>query len=115
MNRGFSGSAKLNSQQLQFALLKHEREDSDSRGPRRGKLDIIAEILLFCQQQRSKTSIMYHANLNYAQMKGQLGSLTIQGLLEKNLNKYATTEKGHRFLEVFAKLNDLLEESDISK
>jgi predicted transcriptional regulator len=104
------GAAKLNSQELQFALLKHEKEWNITRGARRGKLDIIAEILLFCEEQKSKTSIMYNANLNYGQLKRQISSLTAQGLLEKNVNRYVTTEKGYRFLELFAQLNDLMDE-----
>ena len=104
------GTAKLNSQQLQFALLKHEREWNNTNGSRRGKLDIIAEILLFCEQQKTKTSIMYNTNLNYSQLKRHMDSLTFQGLLEKKLNKYLTTEKGYHFLELFAQLNDLLAE-----
>lgn len=104
------GSAKLNSQELQFALLKHERELSINSGSRRGKMDIIAEILLFCEQQKTKTSIMYNANLNYSQLKTQMNALMSQGLLEKKINKYVTTEKGYRFLELFAQINDLLDE-----
>ena len=104
------GTAKLNSQELQFALLKHEKELSIANGSRRGKMDIIAEILLFCEQQKNKTSIMYNANLNYSQLKSQIDALISQGLLEKKLNKYVTTERGYRFLELFAQLNDLLDE-----
>jgi len=102
--------AKLNSHELQFALLKHEHERTNIKGARRGKLDIIAEILLFCEQQKTKTSIMYNTNLNYAQLKSHTDGLTAQGLLIKKLNKYATSEKGYHFLELFAQLNDLLDE-----
>jgi predicted transcriptional regulator len=104
------GTAKLNSQELQFALLKHEKELNIINGSRRGKMDIIAEILLFCEQQKTKTSIMYNANLNYSQLKSQIDALISQGLLEKKLNKYVTTKRGYRFLELFAQLNDLLDE-----
>lgn len=104
------GTSKLNSQELQFALLRHEKEWSNGRGVRRGKLDIIAEILLFCEQQKSKTSIMYNANLNYSQLKSQIKALTTQGLLQRKVNRYITTEKGYRFLELFAQLNDLMDE-----
>ncbi len=92
-----------------------KRMEQRQKGARRGKLDIIAEILLYCEQQKSKTSIMYNANLNHAQLKSQISSLTSQGLLAKNLNKYIITEKGYRFLELFAQLNDLLEEYKIIK
>jgi predicted transcriptional regulator len=103
------GAAKLNSHELQFALLKHEGEHNSLKGSRRGKLDIIAEILLFCEQQKTKTSIMYNTNLNYSQLKNHMDNLTAQGLLVQKQNKYATTEKGYRFLELFAQLNDLLD------
>ncbi len=102
--------AKLNSHELQFALLKHEGERSNIKGQRRGKLDIISEILLFCEEQKTKTSIMYNTNLNYGQLKSHMDSLTGQGLLAKKQNKYSTTAKGYRFLELFAQLNDLLDE-----
>ena len=101
---------KLNSHALQFALLKHEREKNGARGARRGKLDIIAEILLYCEHQKTKTSIMYNANLNYSQLKSHMNTLTSQGLLAKKVNKYTTTQKGYRFLELFGQLNDLLDD-----
>ena len=104
------GVPKLNSHELQFALLKHNGEWTGIKGSRRGKLDIIAEILLFCEHQKSKTSIMYNTNLNYSQLKNQIDALTSQGLIAKSVNKYITTDKGYRFLELFAQLNDLLEE-----
>ena len=108
MTNNIQGTAKLNSAQLQFALLKHEKEYSNIKGTRRGRLDIIAEILLFCEQQKTKTSIMYNANLNYSQLKRHMDILTAQGLLAKKVTKYITTERGYRFLELFAQLNDLL-------
>jgi predicted transcriptional regulator len=110
LSSGAAGSSKLNSHQLQFALLKREKIRNNLKRQRRGKLDIIAEILLYCEQQKTKTSIMYNTNLNYSQLKSHMDTLTTQGLLAKKQNKYATTEKGHRFLELFAQLNDLLEE-----
>ena len=110
MTSSLQGAAKLNSQELQFALLRHNREWNNIKGPRRGRLDIVAEILLYCEQQKTKTSIMYNANLNYVQLKSQISALTSQGLLEKKLNKYTTTKKGHHFLELFAQLNDLMNE-----
>ncbi|MCL2477119.1 winged helix-turn-helix domain-containing protein [Candidatus Bathycorpusculum sp.] len=110
MTSSVIGTTKLNSHELQLALLRHEHQRSYFKGFRRGKLDIIAEILLFCEQHKTKTSIMYNTNLNYTQLKTHINTLTTQGLLTKKLNKYATTEKGYRFLELFAQLNDLLNE-----
>jgi predicted transcriptional regulator len=67
-------------------------------GSKRGRLEIIAEILCHCNQQKTKTNIMYKTNLNYTQVKKHLKHLTSQGLLKANKNKYATTQKGIRFL-----------------
>lgn len=53
---------------------------------------------------------MYNANLNYSQLKSHMNTLTSQGLLAKKVNKYTTTQKGYRFLELFGQLNDLLDE-----
>ncbi len=107
---GILGAGKLNRQQLQFALLKREKDLGGVKGSRRGKLDIIAEILLYCEQQKTKTSIMYNTNLNYSQLKLHMNHLTAQGLLAKKSSKFQTTERGYRFLELFAQLNDLLDE-----
>jgi predicted transcriptional regulator len=112
------GTTKLN-RQLQTALLKYDGETrivklkqgngwNITNGARRGRLEIIAEILLFCDQQKAKTSIMYKTNVNYAQLKKHLKTLTSQGLLIHNKDKYVTTEKGYRFLELFTQLNDIL-------
>ena len=75
---------------------------------KRGRMEIMAEILLFCDQQKAKTKIMYSINLNYEQLKRHLRSLTAQGLLSINKGKYATTQKGYRFLSLFAELHDML-------
>jgi predicted transcriptional regulator len=83
------------------------------KGPKRGRLEIISEILFYCDQQKAKTKIMYETNLNYAQLKRHLRSLTSQGLLRTNKNKYVTTQKGHRFLQLFAQLNAILENANI--
>jgi len=90
--------------------MKHQKPYGNGNNGRRGRLDIMAEILLYCEQQKSKTSIMYNANINYSQLKSQISALTSQGLLQKKINKYVITEKGYRFLELFAQLNTLLEE-----
>jgi len=54
---------------------------------------------------------MYKANLNYSQLKDQISALTSQGLIEKKVNKYTTTKKGYQFLQLFAQMNDLLDET----
>ena len=103
------GSLRVNSQHSQLELLRHEKEHS-AKGTRRGRLDIIAEILFFCEQPKTKTSVMYNANLNYSQLKMHMESLTDQGLLVKHLNKFSTTKKGHEFVYLFVRLNGLVED-----
>ena len=94
--------------EIRLLKLKQGNGWSLTKGARRGRLEILAEILLFCEHQKAKTSIMYKTNLNYAQLKSHLKFLTSQRLLMYDTKKYATTEKGYRFLELFAELNDIL-------
>jgi predicted transcriptional regulator len=56
---------------------------------------------------------MYNTNLNYAQLKRHMGILTTQRLLAKKTNKYLTTDKGHEFLDLFVRLNDLVDSVDL--
>lgn len=79
---------------------------------KRGRTEIIAEILLYCVQQRGKTNIMYKANLNYTQLQTNLSFLTSLGMLMHKEERYVTTEKGHRFLELFTELQGILEEKN---
>jgi len=53
---------------------------------------------------------MYKANLGYEPLETYLALLTSRDLLAHNSDRYVTTEKGHRFLEAFAQLNDVLED-----
>jgi predicted transcriptional regulator len=52
---------------------------------------------------------MYNANLNYAQLKRHMSVLTTQKLLAKKTNRYFTTERGHEFLDLFSRLNSLVD------
>jgi predicted transcriptional regulator len=77
-------------------------------GSKRERMEIMAEILCHCNQQKAKTDIMYKVNLNYAQLKKYLGYMTSLGLLVADRNKYAATLKGQRFLKLFVQLNKML-------
>jgi len=105
-----AGSPKL-SMQLQMTpiayaddtilvKLKQNNGWNVTNGSKRGQLEIMAEILLYC-------------DLNYAQLKRYLKYLTSQSLLRRNLSKYVTTEKGYRFLILFAQLDDMLKNTDM--
>ena len=91
-----------------FLKVKQGNVWTSNNNVKRGRMEIIAEILLFCDQQKSKTNIMYKTNLNYAQIQSQLKFLTAQGMLSSEMGKYVTTEKGYRFLELFMGLYDIL-------
>lgn len=54
---------------------------------------------------------MYQNNLSHEQLKIYITLLTSKNLLARNSDSYVTTDKGHRFLEAFAQLNDALEDS----
>jgi predicted transcriptional regulator len=79
---------------------------------KRGRMEIIAEILLFCDRKKAKTNIMYNTNLNYAQLQNHLSCLTSLELLRRDGGRYVTTEKGFRFLELFAELQDILRDEN---
>jgi predicted transcriptional regulator len=76
---------------------------------KRQRIEIMAQILAFCTLARRKTRIMYGTNFGHPQFKTYLTLLAWRDLLAHNLDRYMTTEKGHRFLEAFAWLNDVLE------
>jgi predicted transcriptional regulator len=102
-------SQRYNVQRFQPAILRHDKNLNNGKGTRRGRLDITAEILMFCEQPKTKTSIMYNTNLNYAQLKRHMNVLTTQKLLDKKTNLYLTTEKGQEFLDLFFRLNSLVD------
>lgn len=89
-------------------LLKHEINLNSYKSGKRGKYDVMGEILLFCREQKTQTRIMNNTNLNYSQLKKVMTPLTRQGLLDKKNGKYIITKKGYQFLEVLAQLKDLL-------
>jgi predicted transcriptional regulator len=97
-----------NSGETKLVKLRQNNSWNFTMSSKRGRLEIMAEILLFCDQQKAKTKIMYKTNLNYVQLKKHLRSLMSKGLLATNTNKYFTTQKGRRFLEIFAELNNML-------
>jgi predicted transcriptional regulator len=59
-----------------------------------------------------QTKIMYKALLSYAQLKEYLTVLTENDLLKYDSasRKFKTTEKGHRFLEIYNKMGNVMRE-----
>jgi predicted transcriptional regulator len=97
----YGGTTKL-------VKLKDSYDWGFGKGSRRGRYEIMAEILIFCDCQRAKTSIMYKINLNYTNLTNNLKFLMSQDLLMYQKGKYVTTEKGNRFLILFAQLTNML-------
>ncbi len=77
----------------------------------RSKTELIGMILQTAQGEPfTRSKIMYHAMLNFTQVKDYTSLLTKEGLLQCVMldKKYAITDKGRRFLSLFSKTNQLL-------
>ena len=75
---------------------------------RRGKLEIIADILLVARRGAKKTAIVYNANLNSDRVGKYLLYLEEKGLIEHTNDGYKTTEKGKEFLRDYQKMKEQL-------
>jgi predicted transcriptional regulator len=64
-------------------------------------LEITAEILSFCRKPRTKTHVLYNTNLSWRMLQNYLSQIQSLGVLEvhHSLTKYATTQKGLKFVE----------------
>ena len=74
---------------------------------RRGRVEILADILAASVNGVRGTHIMYKANLNFAQRKRYMTEALNAGLIGVRVNSplvYATTEKGHEWLKNYRKL-----------
>lgn len=74
---------------------------------RRGRVEILANILKSAMDGARGTHIMYKANLNFAQRKRYMTEALNAGLIGVRVNSplvYATTEKGHEWLKNYRKL-----------
>ena len=76
---------------------------------RRGKLEIIADILIVARGGGAKkTAIVYKANLNFNRVENYLHYLEEKGLIENASREYKTTEKGKEFLRDYQKMKEQL-------
>jgi predicted transcriptional regulator len=74
---------------------------------RRGKVEILADVLTAARGGARSTHIMYKANLNFHQRKKYLTEAINSGLVGIRVNSplmYVTTEKGHKWLDDYRKL-----------
>ena len=77
---------------------------------RRGRLEIIADILSVAMEEAKKTEIVYRANLNFKRAGKYLPYLEEKGLIENgNMSGgYKTTEKGREFLRDYQRMREQL-------
>jgi len=74
---------------------------------RRGRVEILADILTATVDGARGTHIMYKANINFAQRKRYLTEALNAGLIGVKVRSplvYLTTEKGHEWLKSYRKL-----------
>jgi len=83
---------------------------------KRGRLEIIYEILSVSRKPAMKTNILYKCNLSYNQLQKYLNYLASQNLLTSFENQgkelYRTTDKGKEFLDQYEQLTSLLQEKE---
>jgi len=84
----------------------------------RGRWDIMASVLSVAKSPKSRTHIMYGANLSFRQLKRYMELLLEKGLLcvsentsSKAKNLYVITDIGLSFLESYHRLADVASET----
>lgn len=81
----------------------------------RGRIDIIASIIMICTEEKRKTPIMYRANLSYDQVGRYVRELQEKELIEEVTIDgnafYRTTAKGRDFLKAYEKIEQILHAS----
>ena len=80
---------------------------------RRGKLEIIADILRSIQSKGGNikpTHLLYKSNLSHAKLKEYIDILQEKGMIEEQEEKgrkmYVMKDQGHKFLLEFEKVSD---------
>ena len=90
-------------------LEEHIREGlKKSFKERRGKLEIIADILSVAKKGAKKIAIAHNANLIFDRVGKYLFYLEKKGLIQHTGGEYKTTEKGKEFLRDYQKMKELL-------
>lgn len=81
---------------------KNEPQKSENK---RGRVDIIIDILEVAKKGTNKTAIVYGANLNFQLTEIYLALLQENGFIENMQGKYVTTDKGKMILEKAKEIN----------
>lgn len=72
---------------------------------KRRRVDILADVLHVAVKGVKKTRIMNDANLSHSLLEKYLKDTVGIGLLRLNDGSYQTTEKGQKFLEMYARFS----------
>jgi predicted transcriptional regulator len=72
---------------------------------KRRRIDILADVLEVAVKGAKKTRIMNNANLSYSLLEKYLKYTVGVGFLRLNDGSYETTEKGRKFLEMYARFS----------
>ena len=72
---------------------------------KRRRIDILADILEVAVRGAKKTRIMNNANLSHSLLEKYLKYTVGVGFLQLNNGSYETTEKGRKFLEMYARFS----------
>ena len=75
---------------------------------RRGRLDIIADILRVANRGSKKTKLVYETNTNFGLMKEYLALLDKRGLIREYDARVYTTDAGNEYLLYYDELLQLL-------
>ena len=75
---------------------------------RRGKMEIMADILSVARGGARKTEIVYKANLNFTRVERYIPLLEERGLVANSGAVYRTTKKGEDFLYDYQKVHEIL-------
>ena len=80
---------------------------------RRGKLEVIADILRSIQDKEGKikpTHLLYRSNLSHAKLKEYINILLEKGMIEekiaKNKKMFFMKDQGYKFLSEFERIKD---------
>jgi len=80
---------------------------------RRGKLEIIADILMSIQKKEGKikpTNLLYKSNLSHSKLKEYVNLLLEKGMIEerelKGKKMFFMKEQGHKFLLEFERIRE---------
>jgi predicted transcriptional regulator len=76
---------------------------------RRGKVDIIADILNAAKGGSKRTRVVYKTNLNFTIFQEYLDVLVERGLIERFNGQVYTTDRGLEYIRIYDDLYELMD------